>query len=63
MNNPEHEKERQEAIELIKAAPKKQGCNCKKNDCSKKYCYCLANGLACTEDCKCAEVECQNKRE
>jgi len=58
MNNPENEKVRQEAIDLIKAAPQKSGCNCKKNDCSKKYCYCLANGLSCTEACKCTEEEC-----
>ncbi len=35
------------------------GCNCKKSNCSKKYCECFKFGAKCTSLCKC--TDCQSK--
>lgn len=36
----------------------KEGCNCSKSYCVKKYCECYSNGKKCTEKCKC--ISCKN---
>ncbi|CEG40653.1 Metallothionein-like protein [Plasmopara halstedii] len=38
-----------------------RGCRCKKSKCSKKYCECFQNGIACTPLCRC--MECSNNSE
>lgn len=38
----------------------KQGCNCKKTSCKKKYCECFSSGIPCTQFCKCDP--CSNDR-
>lgn len=37
----------------------KNGCNCKKTHCKKKYCECFNAGVKCTYLCKCEN--CHNK--
>lgn len=34
-----------------------KGCNCKKTECSKKYCECYQAGIKCTELCKCEKCK------
>lgn len=38
-----------------------KGCTCTKNNCSKNYCSCFKNGLACSPLCKCEQ--CFNKKD
>lgn len=33
--------------------PQREGCNCKKSKCLKKYCECFLAGVSCTEKCNC----------
>ena len=37
----------------------KKGCNCKKTNCSKKYCECFFTGVACSYLCSCEN--CMNR--
>jgi len=37
----------------------KQGCNCKKSGCLKKYCDCFYKGVECQAECRC--TNCQNR--
>lgn len=37
-------------LEVMK---QQRGCNCKKSQCSKKYCECFNNGVGCVKSCKC----------
>lgn len=39
----------------------KNGCNCRKNSCMKKYCECHQFGLKCGKSCRC--ISCQNGKD
>ena len=69
-NTIEHEKERNESIQIyLMKSPisfKKNHlninnvtCSCKKSNCLKKYCECYQIGIKCNNNCKC--VECKNR--
>lgn len=49
------------APEDLRARVARNGCNCRKNACLKKYCECHQFGLRCGRACRC--LTCQNGRE
>lgn len=49
------------SAEELKLKVMKNGCNCRKNSCLKKYCECHQFGLRCGKACRC--LTCQNGRE
>lgn len=69
-NTPEYRKEINENIRRIKKKNplglmrnqgKKEasiGCNCKKSECRRNYCYCYKNNKKCGDSCKC--TQCKN---
>ena len=71
-NTIEHEKERNESIQIyLMKSPisfKKNNlninnvtCSCKKSNCLKKYCECYQIGIKCNNNCKCFECKNRNK--
>jgi hypothetical protein len=49
------------SAEDLKAKVARNGCNCRKNACLKKYCECHQFGLRCSKACRC--LTCQNGRD
>jgi hypothetical protein len=46
---------RNESLEKKRAIAEREGCNCKKSRCVRKYCECYAAGLVCRDNCRCED--------
>jgi len=43
------------SLEKKREIAEREGCNCKKSRCVKKYCECYSAGLVCRDNCKCED--------